>query len=318
MTSDSTTNPPLPSPPFHIVPNINNLRDVALFPLTTPTGPIRPKILFRSAEVSHLDASGWQVLHSLGIRHVFDLRSKPEVDREGGATPHFLESMQAAGIERSWTPVFGQIDYSPEGIAKRYVKYMDEDVAGFVAAYHDILKSGGPAFGTIFRYIVKEEGKGVLVHCSAGKDRTGMFFAVLFSYLGVNNDTIAEEYHLTERGLRSVRDSVVERLMTSPAFKNYVASQASGRPLTNEEIAKLIEAGDDVEDKDISPEALAKGREAATRMVGAKKESMLGALEMLEREFGGAERYMREKCGLGDEELDVLRRNLIVKESEGQ
>lgn len=55
------------------------------------------------------------------------------------------------------------------------------------------------------------------------------------------------------------------------------------------------------------------GRQAALRMLGAKKESMLGALEMLRREWGSPEGYMRKVCGLGDEELEALRRNLVVE-----
>jgi len=315
----STTNPPLPSPPFHTIPNINNLRDAALFPLTTPSGPVRSKILFRSADVSKLDLEGWQALNSIGVAHVFDLRSKPEVEK--GLTDDCLSAMESSGIKRTWAPVFGETDYSPEGIAKRYVKYMDEDVKGFVAAYSDILRSGGPAFATIFRYLAnispEEEKQGALVHCSAGKDRTGMFFGVLFTYLGVDAQTIADEYHLTDLGLRSIRDEVVTRLMQSPAFKNYVASQASGRPLSNEEIAKLIadEKTGTADEKEIPPEALEKGRQAAIRMVGAKKESMLGALDMLEREFGGAEKYMQEVCGLSEEEMEALREKLVMKEA---
>ena len=325
----STTNPPLPSPPFHTISNLNNLRDAALFPLTTPSGPIRPKILFRSADVSKLDLEGWQALHSIGVAHVFDLRSKPEVEKglagitgEGyDVKPDWMTAMDASGIKRTWAPVFGETDYSPEGIAKRYVKYMDEDVKGFVAAYSDILRSGGPAFATIFRYLANlnpgEEKQGALVHCSAGKDRTGMFFGVLFTYLGVDAQTIADEYHLTDLGLRSIRDEVVARLMQSPAFKNYVASQASGRPLSNEEIAKLIqdEKTGTADEKEIPPEALEKGRQAAIRMVGAKKESMLGALDMLEREFGGAEKYMQEVCGLSEGEMEALREKLVMKEA---
>ncbi|KAF2818384.1 hypothetical protein CC86DRAFT_375876 [Ophiobolus disseminans] len=328
----STSNPPLPSPPFYPIPNINNLRDAALFPLTIPAGPIRPNILFRSADVSKLDRAGWDALHSIGVAHVFDLRSAPEVERGWASTngeakdvkPEWFTAMESAGVARSWAPVFGESDYSPEGLAKRYVKYMDEDVKGFVAAYEDILRSGGPAFATIFRYLVnldvtQEKKQGALVHCSAGKDRTGMFFAILFDYLGVPRQTIAEEYHLTELGLRCIRDEVVTRLMQSPAFKNYVASQVSGRPLSNDEIAKLIadeKTGDVGEEIAFPPEALEKGRNAAIRMVGAKKASMLGALEMLDRVFGGAEKYLREYCGLSDEELAKLRRNLVVGDEE--
>ena len=201
---------------------------------------------------------------------------------------------------------------------------MDEDVKGFVEAYHDILLSGGPAYASIFRYLAtlpnaaesENQPQGALIHCTAGKDRTGMFFAVLLSYLGVPKQVIAEEYNLTELGLAPVRESVVERLMLSPAFKNYIISRARGTPLSSSEIAKIIAdekegKTTDSEDLVIPPEAMAKGRDAALRMVSAKKESMLQSLEMLEREFRGAEKYMRDVCGLSEGEMEALKRNLV-------
>jgi hypothetical protein len=139
----TSQNPPLPSPPFYSIPNINNLRDAALAcnHLTTPNGKIRPGILFRSAEVSHLDAGGWKAVRNIGIGRVFDLRSKPEVEKgwrgitgekdEDGAERKELgvgdvrlgweDGMREAGVERTWCPVFPDADYSPERLAERYM-----------------------------------------------------------------------------------------------------------------------------------------------------------------------------------------------------
>lgn len=45
----------------------------------------------------------------------------------------------------------------------------------------------------------------------------------------------------------------------------------------------------------------------AHRLVG-----MLGALDMVDREWGGAEAYMRKVCGLGDEEISAFKKTLVV------
>lgn len=328
---------PLPTLPFYNVPAINNLRDAASS-LHTPSGPIRTGILFRSAEVSKLSPSGWSALHSIGISHVFDLRSKPEVERgwAGVVGPHangtedvrlgWMQGMQDAGVERSWVPVFKAQDYSPERLAERYVKYMATDVSGFVAAYCDILRNGGEAYRTILLHIAglplakgeegKEEKIGALVHCTAGKDRTGIFFGILFDFLGVLRADIAKEYHLTERGLAHVREDVVARLLQTPGFRQYMASLMKGAQLSSEDAAKIVHSnstdavGDDV---DFPPEVREQGRQAALRMVGAREESMMAALEMVDREFGGAEKYMRTICGLDDGDLERLRDVLVVK-----
>lgn len=133
----TTHNLSLPSPPFFNVPNINNLRDAALASggLKTPSGRIRPGILFRSAEVSKLDREGWKAVHQIGVGHVFDLRSKPEVEKgwkgvtmekekegdESDVKKGWEEGMREAGVERSWCPVFDETDYSPERLAERYM-----------------------------------------------------------------------------------------------------------------------------------------------------------------------------------------------------
>ncbi|KAF2439750.1 hypothetical protein P171DRAFT_420932 [Karstenula rhodostoma CBS 690.94] len=302
--------PPLPSPPFYDVPNLDNFRDAALAcgGLTTEDGGrVRPGVLFRSAEVGKVDAGGWGRVYGIGIAHVFDLRSKQEVERgwagvtgeEAGsdAAQGWEAGLSSAGVERTWVPVFKVEDYSPEKLAVRYMKYLDKDVDGFVSAYHDILTDGGPAYRTILLYLAalpppptsSSISIGALIHCTAGKDRTGVFFGLLLSFLGVPDALIADEYHLTEQGLQHMYEAVVPRLMASPAFERYQREKLGG--------------GSEED-----------GKAAALRMLGAKRESMLAALGMLRGEWGSAEGYMREVCGLGDGELGALRRNLLVRD----
>ncbi|KAI8932200.1 hypothetical protein NX059_011080 [Plenodomus lindquistii] len=327
MAAHDTT--PLSTSPFFPIPNINNLRDAAVS-LSTPNGPLRQRLLFRSAEVSKLDRSGWNTVHDLGVAHVFDLRSAPEVEKDGlsvvdpSIQPTWLRAMQDAGIQRTWASVFKETDYSPEGIAERYQKYMQNSVEGFVAAYRGILASGGEAYCAIFMYLAslpsaactgEQEKLGALVHCSAGKDRTGVFFGILFDFLGVERGAISAEYHLTEFGLAAVREEVVARLLLSPGFQKYMFALSSGRELSEQELADVLQNRDGAETiqtREFSREVREMGRQAALRMVGAREETMLAMLDMLDREFGGAEGYMREYCGLGDGELEALRRVLVL------
>lgn len=342
----------LPSPPFFNIANIANLRAAAVS-LQTPHGPIRRNVLFRSAEVVNLDRAGWDAVHALGVAHVFDLRSSTEVakgwsnapsspapeckdeeesgaasEKQGGEEPDWLTAMRDAGVKRTWVPVFKEQDYSPEKIALRYQKYMDQSVQGFVSAYRDILKSGGKAYRTIFQYLLAldaEAGrtnqangasgavaKGALIHCTAGKDRTGVFFGILFDFLGVPREQIADEYNLTEPGLAVVREVIVPRLLKSTGFVNYMRGLQRERDEEggSEETKKTV--GEET-DEAFSPEVLEQGRQAAFRMVGARKESMLATLDMVDQEFGGSEKYMREYCGLGYEDLEQLREVLVMK-----
>ena len=326
----TNTNPPLPTPPFYTIPNICNLRDAALSVTTSSGSKLRPNTLFRSADVSKLEVENWRALYALGVAHVFDLRSKPEVDKSlaagnkhGDESKTWMGKMGQAGVKRSWVPVFQETDYSPEKIAVRFAKYMDEDVQGFVTAYRGILDEAGPAFASIFRYLAnlpapEQEGRvqgkeghklGALIHCTAGKDRTGLFFAVLFAFLDVPFDQIATEYNLTELGLQPIRDETADRLLNTLAFQTYMKAQMAVDDPESMEGAGTI---------NFSPEVQEKGRQAALRMISARKESMMGSLEMLNTEFGGARNYMKVRCGLDDDILERLRKNLVVVDDEAK
>jgi len=54
------------------------------------------------------------------------------------------------------------------------------------------------------------------------------------------------------------------------------------------------------------------GEEGARRMTSAREENMVASMGMLRRVYGSAEGYVRGVCGLGDEEVGRLRRNLVV------
>ena len=185
-------------------------------------------------------------------------------------------------------------------------------------AYNDILRNAGPSFRTILLHLANlppphpTAPPGALIHCTAGKDRTGIFFGLLLSFLGVAPETIAAEYNLTEQGLADIREDVVRRLMLSIGFKKCMAAQGSVSPERLEELVTSHGVGTEASLGDEERRVLELGRRGALRMVGASRETMVRSLEMVDKEFGGAEKYMREYCGLGDEELEGLRRNLVV------
>jgi hypothetical protein len=56
------------------------------------------------------------------------------------------------------------------------------------------------------------------------------------------------------------------------------------------------------------------GLEAAHRMTGARAQSMKETLDMINKKYGSAEGYVRTVCGLDDEDIEGLRKNLTVKD----
>lgn len=213
-----------------------------------------------------------------GIKEIFDLRSAQEIKRDGpewaGLEVSAEDVFEPYGIHRDWVPVFAEKDYGPEQVAIRYKDYTRDGTEGFVAAYHDILRAAPSAYGRIFRHLASQDASPCLVNCTAGKDRTGVVIALLLTLAGVPNAKVAEEYALTDTGLKDLKPIFVERLLKNPALE--------GNP------------------------------NGVWNMVSSKKENMEAAIEMIQRDFGGAEKYMREKCELSDAEIERLRKNLVM------
>nr|POF22399.1 tyrosine-protein phosphatase [Quercus suber] len=260
----------LPSPPFIEIPGIANFRGLG-------GDEIGPGLVFRSADPSKATKDGLtKMSKDLGIRIVFDLRSTPEIKRDGpewqGVTADKPDVFAAYGIEREWVPVFADDDYSPAQIALRYKDYTRTGSEGFVKAYKDILTAAPPAYNKILKYLAAPSPSPCLVHCTAGKDRTGIFVALLYMLAGTPKDEIAKEYALTDLGLKDLKPLFIERLLKNPIFEDNV--------------------------------------ERVRNMTSSKEENMSASIDMIEADFGGARNYMTKWCGLSEHEVDALKRNL--------
>lgn len=67
-------------------------------------------------------------------------------------------------------------------------------------------------------HLANSPDKPLIVHCTAGKDRTGVLCALILSLCGVDDDTVAYEYSLTDIGLAEFRAVLIEHLMENPAL----------------------------------------------------------------------------------------------------
>ncbi|KAI0542685.1 tyrosine phosphatase [Xylaria digitata] len=295
----------LPSPPFISVPGLPNFRDAGGYEVISdsPDTPVaggkrivkmvRRGILFRSSEPSRLtDAGATQLSEQLEIKLVYDLRSAVEIARSLDSGRGF-PLREWEGSERKFVPVFLDQDYSPEALALRYKNYASESSEGFVEAYKDILSAAtDPAndfqpFKTILGHLAAVPVASsppvpspCLVHCTAGKDRTGVVVALALSLCGVPDEAVIHEYNLTEIGLRSRLDELVKHVSSNPKI------------------------GIDVE--------------GAKRMIGARKEAMLGTLAWIRAQYGSVEQCVLDLGILTPEGITQLRKNLVVEADEDE
>ena len=304
MTSPSipSSNPNLP-PPFINITLLPNLRDAGGYPSdlhlnhSTTRYIVRKRLLYRSADPSHISSTALNVLHQdLGIAIIFDLRSQPEIEKATTLSSWESHLKENGKIRRRWTPVFKTEDYTPAALALRFKQYGSEDSTnGFVKAYSAILENAGETVSEVLRYLASEslsslrsgaakvdgvdneDRQAILVHCTAGKDRAGCLVAVVLGLLGVSDEIVAEEYALSDVGIGPMKEHSVQRLLSTGVF------DGSSDP-----------------------------RSAAERMIAARKESMLATLKMVRERWGGMEGYVKEVAGVDDEVVAVVRRNCLV------
>ena len=305
FTSNAPTN--LPSPPFIPIEGVPNFRELGGYACSSPGTSLRRNYLFRCATLAQITPAGTTTLtQHLNIRSLYDLRSQPELNSVlKTAGPNGLD---VPGITRHFVPVYRDEDYSPVALGKKYAMYTapDEDPghgysAGFVRAYRDIAQHAGPAYRKILEHVRDRPEEPLIFHCTAGKDRTGVLGALIMRLCGVDDEVIAWEYGITEKGLGDWRRVIVERMM---------AGFGGGFPRSRDEDEEGKEGDANLRKQGMS-------REQAERIVGSRAKNMITFLkEVLDEEFGGVRKYLKDYCGFTDEDVDRIRSNLVVEGGE--
>lgn len=87
-----------------------------------------------------------------------------------------------------------------ENKIKKDMMYLGKYFLGYMV----ILDSGKKLIGDVLRYMINElsiyKRNAMVIHCTAGKDRTGVFIMILLGICGVDDEIIAREYELSNLG----------------------------------------------------------------------------------------------------------------------
>lgn len=189
---------------------LDNLRDLGGTP--GRDGLVRPGCLWRSDNLQDLTAADVSMLRELGLTDVIDLRSWFEVDKEG-PTPltgtdwvavhwHSLVP-ESQGLPDAAIPLPSDAgDLPTDPIAASYLTYITERPGAIVRSMRRIANAEGAA----------------LVHCAAGKDRTGTVIALTLSALGVDRDIVIGDYSLTTQRI----GRVVARMRRAPSYRGHM------------------------------------------------------------------------------------------------
>jgi protein tyrosine/serine phosphatase len=148
----------------------------------------------RADSVRRLTDAGWRSLVDYGVRTIVDLRRDDEL---AGDPPAEVP------VDVVHVPLD---DWYRDELHEIWRQEGDHD-AGVYAAYVRMTELLAPNFARAIRAIADAADGGVVVHCYAGKDRTGLTCAMLLRLSGVGIDDIAEDYGLSAGNIRPMIDS---------------------------------------------------------------------------------------------------------------
>ncbi|MFI5931392.1 tyrosine-protein phosphatase [Actinoplanes sp. NPDC051494] len=154
---------------------------------------VRWRRLFRSDSLHRLKGDDLATFEALGVRTVIDLRRVVEVT-ENGRVPEAdgLDYHNLVIEHVDWQSVPEPADLPHERwLADRYLNFAEDGRAGLAAA---------------LTLIADPAAAPAVVHCMAGKDRTGVVCALALSLLGVSDEDIAADYALTQASMASLSD----------------------------------------------------------------------------------------------------------------
>ena len=160
-----------------------NFRDIGGY-LNQDGKKVKRGLYFRAGRQDRMTNKDLAQLSDLNISTQIDLRKQEEVLDQGRGP---LEAMGANYIN---------IAVIPEGGSDKLNKLVgDTGISG--KRYLGYLEFGPTSWLRLFGILAEQENLPVLLHCTAGKDRTGVSTAFLLSVLGVSRDIIEADYLLT-------------------------------------------------------------------------------------------------------------------------
>jgi hypothetical protein len=167
-----------------IFASLHNFRDVGGW-ATRDGRQVATGRLFRSDTLTKLSRADLTIFDAMGIRTVFDLRRPAEI-AEYGRVPdaHDRRYVNLSPDHGLWEPVPYDESAGPARfLADRYLELAVDGRAAVAGVVGMLSESGScPA----------------VVHCYAGKDRTGVLIALTLALLGVDDDGIADDYALSK------------------------------------------------------------------------------------------------------------------------
>ncbi|MEG2506070.1 MAG: tyrosine-protein phosphatase [Longicatena sp.] len=165
-----------------------NIRDLGGYPISDSTYTSWNKC-YRADNLSALDEHDWIILQQANVGLIIDLRSNQECNSAPYDATSYGIRVRKISFMKEEIKDMNSIDEDAkkqflQSMKLDYVQSLQEASAPLIEALEEIARTF-------------KEGKAVLFHCSAGKDRTGMLACVLLDLCGVSENDILADYQVS-------------------------------------------------------------------------------------------------------------------------
>jgi protein-tyrosine phosphatase len=248
---------------------VHNFRDFGGYE-TRDGGMIARGHFYRSAHFANATPEDITLLNALGVAFVVDLRRPEEraVDPNKWPGERAVTIFNDEGMVRppAHVGVYQIADHTPELVAQ----FMRENYAGYPYELR---------YAALFKAFLNgllNDGPGV-VHCAAGKDRTGIACALVLTALGVDRELIFEDYELT--------NTAVDLQQRMAWLKTRIAMTTDSPP----------------SDAALLP------------MVGVQRDYLQASFDAIEARDGDVLSYLANALEFGPEQVQALQRRAILR-----
>jgi protein-tyrosine phosphatase len=168
-----------------------NFRDLGGY-VTADGRRVRWDRVYRSDSLESLTDADIEALEGLGVRLVCDLRH----DAERAVAPSAIQGHPHVRIEH--LPI-GGLAAETKGMSVRMMRGEIPEVGVEMMAdvYATVLELHADSFGAVVAHAADPANLAMIVHCTAGKDRTGLASALILAALGVDEETVLADFELT-------------------------------------------------------------------------------------------------------------------------
>ncbi len=169
----------------------SNFRDLGGY-VTGDGRAVRWRQIFRSNHLGHLTDADIAIVRQLGVRSAFDFRGREE--RTAALCGLADITVHSLPIEPTVVAALRARLAAGRLTAEDALEIMRE-------SYRNYVRLSTDSFRRLFAHLLEDRAP-LVIHCTAGKDRTGFACALILHALGVPDDVIADDYLLTNRFYR--------------------------------------------------------------------------------------------------------------------